>query len=161
MRWKNLPRMEPLSGVSEYEQLRLQNIARNEQFLEQIGIENRKNKTDSSKITSKRKRAKETENERVDNIQPVRRSSRVAVLGPVSYVEVVFIFIFKNSKLLLCICRLQQCITNFCLLWCLSRLRCPLKESGVRLALKIVMLERVYISQMVVLTLCMVIWWLE
>ena len=71
--------------VSEYEQLRLINIQRNEEFLQQIGIQNKGKQSSSKTKTKSTKRVRE---EPEIKEEPTRRSSRVATLPVVIYTEV-------------------------------------------------------------------------
>ena len=65
--------------LSAYEQERLDNIARNEAFLDQIGLGNDKPKL----IPTKNKRAHNTLDDSHDKpAEPSRKSARVAKMGP-------------------------------------------------------------------------------
>lgn len=71
--------------VSDYERRRIANIQRNNQYLEELGINARIStaRSDGGKKSKKRKMV-----ELVESAQPTRRSSRVASLAPISYKEV-------------------------------------------------------------------------
>lgn len=73
------------SMVSDYERQRIANIQRNNQYLEELGINARISaaRSDGGKKSKKRKMVEE-----VELVQPTRRSSRVASLAPISYKEV-------------------------------------------------------------------------
>ena len=75
-----------MSGLSDYEKLRLDNIERNRQFLAQIGLEPNKMGSSSSSSSSPKKRRK-AESLSLPPDEFLRRSSRVAQLGNVSYKE--------------------------------------------------------------------------
>lgn len=77
-----------MSGTaqSEYERLRLSNIQRNEEYLQKLGFEKKQERVRSE---TKRKRLDGSKKELVE---PTRRSTRVAILPPVSYREVNVLF---------------------------------------------------------------------
>ena len=74
--------MDP--NISDYEKVRLQNIQRNEQYLQQIGIEKKRAVT-QTKVSKPKKVRLDVEDAELSSI---RRSSRVAQLQVVSYTEV-------------------------------------------------------------------------
>jgi len=74
-----------MSGLSDYEKLRLENIERNRQFLAQIGLESNELRASSSSSSSSKKRRKA---EPLPDEYAVRRSDRVALAQvKVSYKE--------------------------------------------------------------------------
>ncbi len=84
--------------ISAYEQQRLANIARNAQYLTELGIDPtprhlmRSKKTSSSRSTdvssSSAKKRKTPPSSAEYDMTMIRRSSRVAALQPVNYTEV-------------------------------------------------------------------------
>ena len=66
--------------LSAYEQERLANIARNEAFLDQIGLGNDNPKLIATK--TKRVRSTSTDDNDIESTEPTRKSARVAKLEP-------------------------------------------------------------------------------
>lgn len=75
--------MEP--SYSEYELERLKNIQRNEDYLQQLGFDGKTYVAPTPRPKPVKRKKSDTE---TTNVEPARRSSRVASLEPVSYVEV-------------------------------------------------------------------------
>jgi hypothetical protein len=86
------PNIRNQNEMSEYERKRLENIARNNQYLTQLGFStssnNRKRASSSLPIRNSKKRSKPHETDQHDQLLPTRRSSRVATLPPKNYKEV-------------------------------------------------------------------------
>ena len=87
--------MENEDIFSSYESLRLQNIKRNENFLEQLGLPKYTEKT-VKHVSLKRKKS---DQKAIEQMEPVRRSSRVALLQLPNYKEVILLLVLKRRVL--------------------------------------------------------------